>query len=737
MDDGVRFEFGRCLGRGGFGEVYEAHMRTRGGVQRTVAVKILHDRVKDVESAIRRLRDEAHLLAALHHRAILQVHDLVDLDGRIALVAEYLPGADLDRIVREDGRMPPRVALEVIGEVASALHAAYTVPATGTNTPMRLVHRDIKPANIRITPSGSVKLLDFGIARSPEVDRESRTSTGIVVGTVGYFSPERLTEDLPQPTDDVYALGCVLYEVVTGLRLYRGMKRADLFRLAFHPDNHATFLRERLSNPPEGVPYWPALQPLLHQILASAPEDRATAGELEEMCFDLIKDLDGPTLRRWSRDRSWTEPDFVTGTFEGRVWSSATATGAETVESIPAPPTVPSTQVSPVGAQTAPSPTVSRPRPRPVPPPEASGPPWLAIAFGLALAVGGGGAAWWQWSSRQVPAASAAVAEVDFVPPTPDPAPDSPADAPAPEPAPTPVVAAPPAEPTDEPTLRMPANPGAKPPAALPAALDGSRLLTLRGGTLLELRDLASPAKPVQKFAAPSIPATDVCLKGNTLALALGNAVEVRRVSDDTVIDRMRPGSGVVDRVLCLEDDQVVAVSRARRRGAGGGTGEVVWWTDQGRVRGKLLPPAGVVDARAVGDRVLVLDGEGGVRDWKGHGSPVSDKVPLRGPPTGVSPSLGGPAWAVSDRTACSIEGTCVQVDGSRGILTSGVGWVAVALADRVTVIESVEGTVLRDIAARPTELFARGDGTLVVVEPDGARVLNPSSGEELATRSW
>jgi len=283
----------------------------------------------------------------------------------------------------------------------------------------------------------------------------------------------------------------------------------------------------------------------------------------------------------------------------------------------------------------------------------------------------------------------------------------------------------------------MPANPNAEPPRPLPASLDRSRLLTLRDGRNLEIRDLDSPAKPTQVLTRTEMKATDVCLRGDTMAVVMGGTVEVRRVSDDQVIDRMRPGGRVVDRVFCLDEGQVVAVSRAPRIGSGGGTGEVVWWTDQGRVRGKLLPPAGVVTAESAGDQVLILDGEGGVRTWTGQGSPAPELLPLQGSPTGVSPSLGGPSWALSTQTACSMDGTCVELDGNRGLITSGVGWIAVAGDDRIMIIDGIEGQIIRDIPAEPTELFARADGTLLVVEPSGTRQLDPVSGAVLATRSW
>jgi len=735
-----RFEFIDCLGRGGFGEVYRARMHTSSGVQRLVAVKVLHERARDVPSAIRRLRDEAHLLAALHHRSIVQVLDLVEIQERLALVTEYIEGADLDQVLREDTRLPATVALELVGEVASALHAAWSAAAPQTTTPMRLVHRDIKPANLRITPEGSVKLLDFGIARSPEIDREARTTTGIVVGTVGYFSPERLTEDIPQPTDDVYALGCVLFEALTGERLYRDMMRSDLFRLAFHPSVHAEFIGKRLDAATELRAVTPATRALLARLLASEPKQRPSAGELESACFDIVRQMEGPSLRAWARARRWTHQEpAARGVFDGQVLEARALPDPEppphatTAPERPAPEAV--TQADP---PSPPRPTL-RPRPRPAPAPEAAEPGgrrWIWIPVVLLAAAGG---MWWMDSNQRDPVVTSRLGadNVDvaletgpdgtrLLRPSQDPTPqgDDPEDDLGTD------------VPADESVPRLPPAPDAQPPAPLPASLDGDHLLTLRRGQL-ELRDLDSPARTPRRLATPQGKVADLCIRGDVLALAMGALVEVRQVADDTVVDRMRPGGSTVDRVLCLDDGHIAAVSKAPRRGSGGGTGEIVWWDTQGRVKGRLLPPAGVVDAASMGDRILVLDGEGGVRTWEGKGGPIADMVPLPTAPLGVTPSLGGPGWVASATQVCSVEGTCVEVDARRGLLTSGVGWVAVGGPDRITVLDATKGAVIRELSAEPAALFARTDGTLAIVEPDGLRIIDPVADKVLATRPW
>jgi serine/threonine protein kinase len=154
------------------------------------------------------------VLGKFRHRAVVGVHSLLRVEGRWAILMEYVEGVDLGKVIREDGKVPVSVALEIVGEVASALSVAYNAKDLD-GTPLHLVHRDIKPSNIMVTAAGEVKVLDFGIAKGDFADRESKTRAGDAVGSLMYMSPERF-EDIVGPAADTYALGVMLYELLLG-----------------------------------------------------------------------------------------------------------------------------------------------------------------------------------------------------------------------------------------------------------------------------------------------------------------------------------------------------------------------------------------------------------------------------------------------------------------------------------------------------------------------------------------
>jgi eukaryotic-like serine/threonine-protein kinase len=311
-----RISFGPCLGAGGFGEVYLAQLITSGGLQQQVAVKTLHGQAGWDDDHTRRLRDEARLLAALNHRAILHVHDLVVVGGRVGLVAEYVAGQDVEQVIRTTGALPARVALEVVGEVAGALDAALSTIAPDSGQPMALVHRDIKPANIRLSESGGVKLLDFGIAVSSEIEREAKTGTGLIVGTAGYLAPDRLTREGVLPASDIYALGCVLYEAITGEMLYADVSKGRMMLLCVNQDAHDPFIEKRLQH--NQALLGDEVTGLLRELLAFEPEDRPTAAALERRCDELSHRTEGPHLRRWARERHWPPMQPRPGVLQGR-----------------------------------------------------------------------------------------------------------------------------------------------------------------------------------------------------------------------------------------------------------------------------------------------------------------------------------------------------------------------------------------------------------------------------------
>ncbi len=184
-----------------------------GGIQREVAIKVLHPDRANSPAIVGRLRDEARMLALIRHRAIVRVDDLIELDGDWSIVMEYVEGCDVAALLR-GGAIAPAVALAITEEVANALHAAWNQAGPEGN-PLRLVHRDIKPGNVRITAQGEVKLLDFGVARADFAEREAGTTlTGF--GTLSYMAPERF-EGRDSHESDIYALGVFLFEMLTGV----------------------------------------------------------------------------------------------------------------------------------------------------------------------------------------------------------------------------------------------------------------------------------------------------------------------------------------------------------------------------------------------------------------------------------------------------------------------------------------------------------------------------------------
>src|SRR5262249_14768184 len=170
-----------------FGQVYRARLEGPGGFQKDVAIKILQDDV--TASDLGRFRDEARVLGLIRDRAMVAVDQPIRLDGRWALVMEYVDGASINRLLARHP-FPPRVALEIVQEIARALHKVYAQSGPD-GRPLCLIHRDLKPANVQITPDGDVKLLDFGVARARFEARETRTSNSIG-GAVGSIAPPRL-----------------------------------------------------------------------------------------------------------------------------------------------------------------------------------------------------------------------------------------------------------------------------------------------------------------------------------------------------------------------------------------------------------------------------------------------------------------------------------------------------------------------------------------------------------------
>jgi len=208
-----RYRLQRLIATGGMGQVWEA-VDSRLG--RRVAVKVLKQEFSSDPEFLERFRAEARIVAMLNHPGIAAVHDYgetdMDGEGRTAyLVMELVNGEPLNSVLKRTGRLSLRHALDMLEQTGRALQVAHTAG---------LVHRDVKPGNILITPTGQVKLTDFGIAKA--VDAVPVTQTGMVMGTAQYIAPEQALGEDATAASDVYSLGVVGYEAVSGKRPFVG-----------------------------------------------------------------------------------------------------------------------------------------------------------------------------------------------------------------------------------------------------------------------------------------------------------------------------------------------------------------------------------------------------------------------------------------------------------------------------------------------------------------------------------
>src|SRR5262245_52968863 len=210
------------------GEVYRA---TDTNLKRQVAIKVLPASVARDAERLARFQREAEILAALNHPNIAHIHGLEKSDGTVALVMELVEGPTLaDRIAK--GAIPIDEALPIAKQIAQALEAAHE---------QGIVHRDLKPANIKVRPDGTVKILDFGLAKaleptgamtanlsmSPTMTSPAMTQAGMILGTAAYMSPEQARGRPIDKRADIWAFGCVFYEMLTGQKPFEGETLTD------------------------------------------------------------------------------------------------------------------------------------------------------------------------------------------------------------------------------------------------------------------------------------------------------------------------------------------------------------------------------------------------------------------------------------------------------------------------------------------------------------------------------
>ena len=297
---GDRYTLLEVLGGGGMAQVYLAHDNV---LDRKVALKVLREQYADDEEFVERFRREARSAASLNHPNIVQVYDQGrDDDGTYYIAMEYVPGGTLEDRMAKEGPLAPGEAAGIASRVAEALGVAHG---------RGIVHRDIKPQNVLLGASGEAKVADFGIARA--ATSKTMTETNLILGTAAYMSPEQVRGEPVGPASDLYSLGVVLYEMLTG-------------RLPYEADDPIATAMKHINDPaPHPREVNPAvpeeMDALVVKLLAKLPEDRyASAADLAED-LRLVRDrlplpAVGPvdrTTARIPRDTGSTRtaPTFV------------------------------------------------------------------------------------------------------------------------------------------------------------------------------------------------------------------------------------------------------------------------------------------------------------------------------------------------------------------------------------------------------------------------------------------
>jgi serine/threonine protein kinase len=280
------YEVTALIGEGGMGQVWRAHHT---GLKRDDALKVLPDAFASDPDRLARFRREAQVLASLNHPNIAHVHGLEQSDGVQALVMELVEGPTLaDRIAQ--GPIPVDEAMLIASQIAEALEAAHE---------RGIIHRDLKPANIKLRPDGTVKVLDFGLAKALEpisatsVDATASptitspammTGVGVLLGTAAYMSPEQARGKAVDKRSDIWAFGCVLYEMLTGQRAFAGEDVADT-----------------LANVLKTMPDWKALpvetpapiRRLLRRCLIKDPKGRIGDASIVRIEIDELRTRSG------------------------------------------------------------------------------------------------------------------------------------------------------------------------------------------------------------------------------------------------------------------------------------------------------------------------------------------------------------------------------------------------------------------------------------------------------------
>jgi len=264
MEEGAvlnnRYQLLERIGTGGMADVFRARDLM---LERTVAIKILHEQYSNDDAFQDRFKMEARAAANLSHPNIVTVHDFGFDHDQLYIVMEHIPGKDLKTLLRQRGRYPIEDAVSLIVQACAGVGYAHRAG---------LVHCDIKPHNFIVTPDNRLKVTDFGIARALSTIMPDERAD-VVWGSPQYFSPEQATGEAPSPASDVYSLGIVLYETITGALPFNAPSSEELARL--HLEHYPVPPHEYIPDIP------PALEEIILKVLSKEPAARyRTADQL-------------------------------------------------------------------------------------------------------------------------------------------------------------------------------------------------------------------------------------------------------------------------------------------------------------------------------------------------------------------------------------------------------------------------------------------------------------------------
>ena len=278
-----RYELLELIGGGGMADVYKAHDKL---LDRPVAVKILHAQFSNDADFIDKFHREAQGAARLAHPNIVNIYDVGEEAGSHYIVMEYVPGDTLKTRIQQEGHLSVEESLQIAKDIASALEQAHR---------NNLVHCDIKPHNILMMPDGHIKVADFGIARA--VTASTMTYSGSVIGSVHYFSPEQAKGSMITPKSDIYSLGVVMYEMLTGQLPFTGETSVGI--AIKHLQEEAPTVRQADPSIP------PVVEAIVSKAMGKVAEERPSATE-------MIRDIEQAESMLYQKTASAVPDPFAT-----------------------------------------------------------------------------------------------------------------------------------------------------------------------------------------------------------------------------------------------------------------------------------------------------------------------------------------------------------------------------------------------------------------------------------------